>query len=319
VDETNHEKKSKKKTVSTEAATEPVGLSDLLSMMGQNLSVEDIDFQKEMGGDEALPEPDVDISLHSSREKPVAGELWSISGSISNRSTKPIWIVDGATTLSLAPEMYGQSSQTGSIGAFFPTVKSRPFAETMRIDPGATYSVVWKIDPLSSADQVGSKQPIYKRIANSIRNYLFFNPGKFRVSSTTHIWSIKPQFNDSGYVDNYGSSFVKTISSEIEMDSSPWVLICGAAIGGVLCFIIQMLFGTIDAGGTIFSIFKSIAVGLTSAIILCGVVTVLLSRLATTDFILVVKIKDVWGAIATGFAIQWFGFPVLERILSSIS
>jgi hypothetical protein len=32
-------------------------------------------------------------------------------------------------------------------------------------------------------------------------------------------------------------------------------------------------------------------------------------RLATTDFIVVIKIKDLWGAIATGFVLQGFGYP----------
>jgi hypothetical protein len=41
-------------------------------------------------------------------------------------------------------------------------------------------------------------------------------------------------------------------------------------------------------------------------------------RLATTDFLIVVKVKDFWGAIATGFAVQWFGYPLLEKMLSAI-
>lgn len=302
----------------TEGEQMPEGLGALLGMLAGMKKPEDVDFESEMGGDVPLDEPDVDISLKPSRAVPVAGELWSISGIVSNRSTKPVWIVDKSTDISLSPEMYGQSSQTGSIGAFFPTIESRPFAEVVRIDPGASYSVIWKIDPVSTKDNPGSTQSIYKRILNALRNYSFFNPGEFVVSANVHIWQKKPSFSKQGNVTNIGDSYVKNVTSQVEMESSPWVLIIGAAIGGILCFVLQMLFGAINLGDSYLSIIKGVLVGFSSAVILSGVVTVLLSRLATTDFLIVVKIKDIWGAIATGFVVQWFGFPVLERILTSI-
>ena len=259
--------------------------------MQQNTpSPADIDFPSEIGAGEPLIEPDVDITLHPSRDTPIAGELWSVSGTISNRSTFPIWIVDETTTLSLNPEMYGQASQTGSIGAFFPTVKSRPFVEIIRIDPGAIYSVVWKIDPNSSSGVSGAKQSIPRRIINSVKGFSFFNPGQFRITATVHIWSVKPVIDQKGRPSNLGDSFVRSISNEITMDSSPWVLLLGAAIGGLLCFILQVLFGTVDTGDGFIDVAKSLFGGVASAMILCGVVTVLLSRLATTDFILVSRI-----------------------------
>lgn len=55
--------------------------------------------------------------------------------------------------------------------------------------------------------------------------------------------------------------------------------------------------------------------GLASAILLASIATVLLSRLSTADFLIVVKVKDFWGAIATGFVIQWFGYRYLVRLL----
>jgi hypothetical protein len=79
-----------------------------------------------------------------------------------------------------------------------------------------------------------------------------------------------------------------------------------------------MLLGLSSLSGGFLAFFKGITVGLSSAVILSGVVTVLVSRLASTDFLIVVKVKDFWGAIATGFAVQWFGFPLLERLLSGM-
>jgi hypothetical protein len=265
-----------------------------------------------------LGTPDVDISLHPSREIPIAGELWSVAAEIYNRWTSPVWIVDSTTSLLLAPEMWGQATQKGSIGAFFPTVHSRPTSEVVRIDPGAKYSVVWKLDPMSEKGKPGADSSIRSRIYNSIRNFAFFNPGTFRVSGVVHIWGKAPTF-DNGRVSNLGDSYCMSVSRQITMESSPWVLILGAAAGGILCFILQALFGNVVFGSTVLSGGRTLLLGLSSAIILSGVVTVLVSRLATTDFLVVVKVKDIWGSIATGFAIQWFGYDVLTQLLSRVA
>jgi len=181
-------------------------------------------YEGELGQDKALEDPDVDISLHPSRKIPVAGELWSISGEVYNRSNRPVWIVDTTSVLTLAPEMYGLASRVGSQGAFFPTIKSRPTDEVVRIDPGAKYFIVWKLDPASTTEATGTRKSIIKRVYHAVRNYAFFNPGVFRVSATIHVWSTQPRF-DEGRVQNIGDSFAKSVAEEINMESSPWVLI----------------------------------------------------------------------------------------------
>lgn len=293
--------------------------ADTLKQMLAKMKDDDVvpDYDSEMGDNTPLQQADVDITLLTSREEPVAGEMWSITGEIFNRSSNTIWIVDKKTTLALAPEMYGHSSQTGSMGAFFPTSARSLKSEVIRIDPGSKYSVIWKLDPLSTKELAGAKQPLRKRITNSIKNFIFFNPGRFHISSTVHIWTTKPSFTEKGDVANLGHSTVRTVSEDIYMHSSPWVLILGAACGGILCFLLQSLLGLNSMSGGFWLSLKTIAVGLSSALILSGVVTVLVSRLASTDFLIVVKVKDFWGAIATGFAVQWFGYPLLEKLLSS--
>lgn len=102
------------------------------------------------------------------------------------------------------------------------------------------------------------------------------------------------------------------------MDASPWVLIAGSAFGSILALILQFLNGQLRLGGPGTQAFRDGSVDLATALILTCVGTVLVSRLATTDFIIVVKIRDVWGAIATGFAIQSFGYPLLQRMLERL-
>lgn len=298
----------------------PVGSKDILGLLEAFKQTKPslARIASEIGTPEAIDEPDVDVTLHPSRAVPIAGELWSISGEIHNRSEVPIWIVDNTTRVSLAPEMYGISKRTGSVSAFFPTIASRASSEIVRIDPGAKYAVVWKLDPIAEKGGTGVEPGTIKRILNAISDYAFFSPGTFRVLATVHVWQVLPEVDEEGLVTNTGSSFPITVSQGIPMEASPWVLILGAACGAILCFVLQLLMGRIASGQTVAEWAKTVGLGATSAVILSGVVTVLISRLATTDFLLVIRVKDIWGAIATGFAIQWFGFPLLERLIGRV-
>ena len=270
-----------------------------------------------VGDATVIPRPDLDILLHTSRETPVAGELWSLSAEIHNRSQVPIWLVDQTTTMTLSPEMYGHSKRMRSVGAFFPTTRPGEGAEIVRIDPGASYAVVWELDPLGDRGET-SRRTSLRRVYTTIRDFAFFRPGRFRVSCTIHVWQQKPELDAGGAVSNTGASYPVTVSRELTMDASPWVLVAGAVWGGILCFILQFLNGQIRIGAPADIAVRDVAVGLGTALILNSVGTVLISRLATTDFIVVIKIKDLWGAIATCFALQGFGYPALLRLLERV-
>ncbi len=294
---------------------------DVLNMLQKNKILEScsFDYEGEIGGDGILDPPDVDITLYPSRNIPVAGELWSISGEIFNRSTKPIWIVDRRTILTLAPEMWGQTSQAGSMGAFFPTTKGRQEDELVRVDPGAKYTVIWKVNTIDDRGRdPNSFKQVFRSIICAIRDFTFFNPGEFLISSTVHVWSTPPKYDENGVVTNTGDSFPISVTKNIIMEASPWVLILGAMTGGILCFLLQLLYGLVNIDGGAWDLTKTILVGLGSSTILCGVGTVLISRLAKTDFLLTVTVKDIWGAIATGFIIQWFGYEALTKLIPNI-
>lgn len=273
-------------------------------------------------------EPQIDIVLYPSREVPIAGELWSVSAEVHNRDQFPIWLIDNTSCLSLAPEMYGQAVSTGSIGAFLPTIQQTPFPQLIRIDPNSKYTLVWKLDPLSGDERASlmrsmseaqkkpdaTKRTLLRRIKFALRNYMFFIPGEFRVACTCHVWAVPPKI-EGKRVANMGESFPMTVSRDIEMEASPWVLIFGAAAGAALCFLLQIMLGKLVLEPGFWTACKAAFVGLGSATILAGVATVLLARLATTDFLVVIRIRDFWGAIATGFTIQWLGYGLIDKIL----
>jgi hypothetical protein len=123
------------------------------------------------------------------------------------------------------------------------------------------------------------------------------------------VWTVPPAFDPDGMVLNVGESLTTECTERIEMEASPWVLTFAAAIGGILAHLLQRLVFPPDVGG------PTIWIGLVTAMLLSGIGTILLSRLATTDFLLVVKVKDFWGAIATGFVIQWLGYSALTKLI----
>ena len=118
------------------ASLNPIAMEEKVARQeSSNVSVYD-----EVGPPTLLPRPEVDVVLTPSRDRPIAGELWSVAGEIYNRSTTTVWIVDGKTHLTLAPEMWGQTSQRGSIAGFFPTIRQRDTDEVVRIDPDGNMS-----------------------------------------------------------------------------------------------------------------------------------------------------------------------------------
>lgn len=325
----------------------------------------------DIGPSDSLGPLEVEVAIIPSREAPVAGELWSVILEIQNKSDQPIWIIDSATVLTLAPEIFGQTGERQSLIAWFPSSRFRTGDEVIRVSGGSNYIISWKIDPLqysldaykddyekSDDKKLGSFRGVFVRLAFTLKEFLFFNPGKFPIAATVHVWPVPPTFDSKGYVRNLGSSLTVTARRDILMEASTWVLIFGAAVGGVICFVLQLLVGLVApvgrfqpttqptegakadlsgsdpgttdrlagtrrlvdsatraVGGFVKVSPKTIAVGLASAVLLSGIATVLLSRLATTDFLLVVKVNDFWGAIATGFVIQWFGYRYLTRLI----
>ena len=49
--------------------------------------------------------------------------------------------------------------------------------------------------------------------------------------------------------------------------------------------------------------------------LLSAIITILLARIAETQFIIKVSVSDLWGAIAVGFLINYGGWTLLERLM----
>ena len=300
---------------------------------------------------------EVEVTLVPSRDNLTAGDLWSVSGEIHNRSKdRPIWIVDRKTMLTFSPEVYGAASDRVAFYAYFPFVDydfELGYEHAVRIDPDSKYAVIWR---MPNAFERGAGNAwlrdwlgpnligllnMFLDPLRAVVNYLYFYPGTFRATATLHVWyenpPLSPQTGPKPLTPNDAApapadttnAFLVTASREIRIEASPWVLIIGAAVGGLLCRSLQLLLGELPAyrrdeaasgeprrrRRAFWGWLRWSVNGVGAAALLPAVATVLLSRLSASDFPLAVSVRDVWGAIATGFVVQWLGVSWLKRLI----
>ncbi|MBF0627537.1 MAG: hypothetical protein HQL91_04875 [Magnetococcales bacterium] len=304
--------------------------------------------------------PAVELSVTPSHDSFIVGEVWTFFLRIRNHSNGPIWIADRHTTVSLPPELWGENSKGGSVGAFFPTVRSVDGIEVVQINKGGGYEGTIKFDPSASHTKNYSKEysiesAIRKiletdrsdtdslellvkslvklakehfynsiaRIAMAVVNFPFFHPGDYYVVANVHVWNTFPKITGD-CITNIGSSFLKTEAKKFHFDSNPWILIIGAIIGGVIAFFLNFFNSLADwevdkEYQYFLKLLPKFIFGLFVSILLCGIGTILISRVSGTEFLINIKVKDIWGAIATGFFLQWFGVRYLDKISTLVT
>jgi hypothetical protein len=265
----------------------------------------------------------VDLVLYPSGGTPVVGETWSMLGQITNRSKQPIWIVYNECELNVPPEVWGvttlpNGSDIMSLNAFFPT-PYLPFDFTsppmVRIDPGQSFIMNWAVDSYnrhhSESPPVGWAQ-VLGRIDETVRDFLFYRPAEFTFAASIQIWSDHPPVfrevkqDQQLIIANPGESSVIVATKPVLVNQSPWVLMIGAVFGGVTAFALQLIYGLSNQNAPISGVRRRL-VGMCGAILLPAIGTVLLSRLGSSDFLVSVKIHDIWGSVASGFILQWLG------------
>jgi hypothetical protein len=158
-----------------------------------------------------------------------------------------------------------------------------------------------------------------------MRRYIFFQPNQYALSSAVHYWPTNPEVQLIASIKantpvNLTGSMVAEATLSSDVRSSPWVVLFGGCIGGILSYLLLWLAGgrgTVgDARGLPSRIVGRVA-GISSAAILAGVITILLQRVGSTPFLVTVTVNDFWGAIVIGFLAQYVGVRVLDRFVDS--
>jgi len=143
-------------------------------------------------------------------------------------------------------------------------------------------------------------------------NFVFFTPGDYKLTVSLNYWlhPVPP------FTEDYRVA-VQTAAVRVMAPQS--VILLGASIGGLMAYIILpqgRQRQTQNTSSIRMSILKEV-LGILGAILLSAIVTILLSRLSDSQFLIRVSISDFWGAIAIGFVSNYLGYEILRRLIGA--
>ena len=144
-------------------------------------------------------------------------------------------------------------------------------------------------------------------------NFIFFNPGDYKITVTANYWHHPvPPFDDYRIA-------VQTKTVRVAAPQS--VILFGASLGGLIAYFIlpqgrRRLTQSSESKNWVWNSLKEIG-GILGAMLLSAIVTILLSRVSESQFLIRVSITDFWGAIAIGFISNYLGYEILKRLIGS--
>lgn len=263
----------------------------------------------------AEPPAAITIELNPSSSQPVAGAGFGVVGVIKNVSAQTIYVRELDLALTLPLELEGARGQVYGYAAYFATEphdadSNKPYAEyfnhVVAIGPGEAYQVFWAKTSSGSAD---SGLGFLMRQVQSQIQFLFFRPGDYTIAVNAKYWTdgtLPPQ----GYR-------TATTNLTLPVAAPQFVILFGAAVGGLIAFFLLPPVSARRArarAGSGWARFAQRFFGAAAAVLLSVIITILISRMAGTQFVITVTVNDLWGAIAIGFAANYGGGKILDQI-----
>ncbi len=254
----------------------------------------------------------LEITPRTSQARVSSGSDFGISVDIRNKSRQPVYFHPRCFTITLPPELVS-GEPTGWAAAFTgrpPKTDESFFEDIVRLEPGGTTSAFWARPRTTSAfwargrrESSGSSRwtNMYRYVAEESRQ-LTFSPGEYTVKVIAISWT-KEENAGKGFTDDSRS---QVLDIKLPVTAPQWVILFGAVIGGLIAY---FLLPSVRIRPTISF------VGLFTSALLSLMVTILLSRISETQFLIRVTINDLWGAMAMGFIGSASGTTVLKKII----
>ncbi|GEM_PF-2696530 len=254
----------------------------------------------------------IKITLKVSRQQAVAGSDFGITAIIENTSANAIYFVPGAFSMTPPPEIDVEGPRDWL--AFFPGILVPPkqdyYDTVIVLEPGSSISAFWTGQKSSGSDATHGKS-FWSAVAVDGEGFirsLTFSPGQYSLAIVGSYW------------DTHEGAQAKSVEHHtqtaeiIETITAPQkVVLLGAALGGIIAFLLLTRLYPSGAWSGV----KTVT-GIVSAVLLSTIVTVLLSRLSQSQFIVQVTVNDFWGAMAVGFLITAAGPPILQKFTTLV-
>ncbi len=258
----------------------------------------------------------ISIKIQTSKAQPAVGSGLGVMAEIKNVSNTIVSLHAKSLTLTLPPELEGPFQPSWAEYALFPTEMETPkdyYDAYIRLQPGDTYKVFWSPGRGEKTSDTPSFSPIItlvKTITSELR-FLLFSPGEYTLTVNAKYW-LEPN-------NNYHTV---TESTTLPFAAPESVILVGAAFGGLIAFylfpqarrrfVMRKKPREDSLMAFVLFVVKEVT-GITGSILLSVVVTILLSRISETQFLIKVTITDFWGAIAIGFVANYSGAKILDR------
>jgi hypothetical protein len=250
----------------------------------------------------------------------VPGTAVGVTADITNNSSAPVYLRERDVHLVLPTEAERRSY---SSDGWFPTEYNLDQPHVICLKPNETYRVFWSRTPeITPEEDESSQQPAGKKdgessVFSGLRRwfrFIDFTPGAYPFTVEAKYWDQRKFDGD----DYHTAVEAKTV----EYAAPQSVILLGAALGGLIFAVLGMVRAEQNAvNGAQAARFdfakafgKTVAV-LVGSILLSVIITILLSRIAETQFLIRVSVSDFWGAIAVGFLANYLGWALLDKMV----
>jgi hypothetical protein len=257
------------------------------------------------------------VTISSSRSDVSRNETYGVYADLENVSSRAIEIRPNETVLVVLPEVGQALGCIMETSGLFPTEISSsgntPGGGVI-IQPNEHYKVFWNLD--QSAPSMLGKCPKEDNRWAAVTRGLGFVPGDYVFTVEGKIYPIStPGGKNPGQYHTY------TESKALHVSLSQLYVMFAAAIGAFFAFLVVRLrdnphpkpFSFTGGWQSLLAVGRWLRQAF-SAALLGATITILASRLATTQFPIRVSVDDVWGAIAIGFVSYFIGNQFIDRV-----
>jgi hypothetical protein len=263
----------------------------------------------------------VEIEIESSRTKPNAGNDLAIIAQLTNRSNQPVYLRPSDMKLILPPELQGPFTYSGSLE---PVLTAKEASSVTSLQPNDALGVTWYANPTqgdSAKSAAGAttnaarRWTLWRRISSEL-DFMFFHPGEYKLVVVAPYWT--------GSAAAPRSTRTATRSVVVAVSAPQFVILVGSAVGGILAYFVfpdvkrrRRVSREVSQSALQYWGWRAFEEGaaVVGSLSLSIIVTILLSRLADTQFVVKITVTDFWGAIAVGFVANYAGYKALERLL----
>jgi hypothetical protein len=274
------------------------------------------------------------ITIEGPRAQFTAGTAFGVKAILTNTSKSIIYLNERFLVLKVPAQVEGPASTVeGHWWAYMPIAdhgENDVFAHkaSVALLPNSSVDAEWLVDPryLNPKGQQIQTGAFYPSLSDAIKmtytqfstelHFLLFSPGKYKLTVSANYWDKLP-IN----LENIPKSVIESLDVDVAAPQS--VILFGAALGGLIAFVLlpqsrpTLIMPTWQVHNYVrwsWVILKTIS-GAVTAMLMSAMVTILLARVAESQFLIRITVSDVWGAMAIGFIANYLGVEILNRII----